>query len=830
MPVTVISVIWLRLLMQFARVGQIQTLLIMLHTLKNKAFFGTVIKTLSAVLITFLISACGNNSDTDFTYEIESEWKLLTDAQRRGNPAVVPGSLYSSFVSLYKTETALFAEKEDVLKGLLQKTWKYKTEFKVPSSFYSNSHIDLFIENISGNVKLYLNDSLIKQSAYGINFATIPVKEIMTRGTNEIMVVYEPLEIANVQTAHHPLEQAKQIGVKGKLSLSAYDIAQVTDVQITSNAIESDNAWVSANITVNSEEYINTYLVLKSVEGGAAIGSSPIQLIPGANSFSMDFEIQNPKLWKAGTPDKAHLYNYMCELITENEVIHRKPVSFGISTLKSVVSDEMEDPAFYIETENPDFFVRGSVIKPISESADLQLVNAAKEAGLNLLRVSGAYANESFYTACDQAGILVWQDIVLPTVQPIGESTDIAEIEKDVRAVVTKLRNHPSVAVWCGTPVSLEKKLSKALTGSITNELNRMLRRVVADVHPSREYYRFNPAIELSETPIARFFKNMDSETSACQGQIGQFVNANGLPSYSSGAITEKLFENGKTRRPQSTFFTTNKKLEEELLTLLVSDFKAPRYFSYQAYHSQLAQAELLQAGLEASRRSVPNCRGSVYTQFNSTQPGLSSAIIDYNGDRKAAFYAVKNASQPVALQIFDRKGSRYFYIDNATDYDFVGDLFVQVLALDGRVISSDTVPVDLPSLMGFDVFDLLIEKATAGQFPGNLAVVAELVENGNTIATSASYFGQTKSIILRNPGLEVNANIEGNSILFELSSEYLAKSTVLTMKNLNGYFANNFVDVFPGKPQTIAFIADSIPANFVPEYEVYSLINSFKR
>ena len=84
-----------------------------------------------------------------------------------------------------------------------------------------------------------------------------------------------------------------------------------------------------------------------------------------------------------------------------------------------------------------------------SESAwferDLQI---ARKANLNLLRVHAHVLPTEFYAAADRAGIVIWQDF--PFQWGYQDTPQFhAEAERQMKAMVDLLYNHPSIAAWC---------------------------------------------------------------------------------------------------------------------------------------------------------------------------------------------------------------------------------------------------------------------------------------------------------------------------------------------------------------------------------------------
>ena len=69
-----------------------------------------------------------------------------------------------------------------------------------------------------------------------------------------------------------------------------------------------------------------------------------------------------------------------------------------------------------------------------------------------MLRVwgGGIYENDIFYDLCDEAGILVWQDFMFACAMFPGDNEFLANVRMEAIDNVKRLRNHPSIALWCG--------------------------------------------------------------------------------------------------------------------------------------------------------------------------------------------------------------------------------------------------------------------------------------------------------------------------------------------------------------------------------------------
>ena len=69
---------------------------------------------------------------------------------------------------------------------------------------------------------------------------------------------------------------------------------------------------------------------------------------------------------------------------------------------------------------------------------------------LSACGVAASTRREDFYRACDERGLLVWQDFLLACAAYPEESPLWAEIEAEARENVVRLAPHPSLVLYNG--------------------------------------------------------------------------------------------------------------------------------------------------------------------------------------------------------------------------------------------------------------------------------------------------------------------------------------------------------------------------------------------
>jgi beta-galactosidase/beta-glucuronidase len=113
----------------------------------------------------------------------------------------------------------------------------------------------------------------------------------------------------------------------------------------------------------------------------------------------------------------------------------------GSNHLPSQWLSELLFPEIAFEKNHP----FGGRRDPTPFISDVELM---KQANLNVIRVHAHVLPREFHEACDRAGVMIWQDFPLQW----GYSDEPAfhdEAERQGRAMVEMLYNHPSVIAWC---------------------------------------------------------------------------------------------------------------------------------------------------------------------------------------------------------------------------------------------------------------------------------------------------------------------------------------------------------------------------------------------
>src|SRR5439155_26535148 len=124
-------------------------------------------------------------------------------------------------------------------------------------------------------------------------------------------------------------------------------------------------------------------------------------------------------------------------------------------------------------------------------------LDLVEDLGCNMIRCWGGnvYEDDRFYERCDRAGILVWQDFTMACAIYPQDGEFRRRLETEVRQVVRRLRQHPSIALWVGDNECDQKYMSgHRRRDPNDNGLTReVIPGVLRDEDPSRAYLPSSP-------------------------------------------------------------------------------------------------------------------------------------------------------------------------------------------------------------------------------------------------------------------------------------------------------------------------------------------------
>jgi beta-mannosidase len=247
-------------------------------------------------------------------------------------------------------------------------------------------------------------------------------------------------------------------GIWRPVYLAGWNNARIENIQYIQESITSKQARVKVRAEVIAGKAGEALLQVKA-DGVNNSWEAKAQVKKGVNLIEADVVINNPKLWWSNGLGESFLYPFTATVSIAGEVADSRTDRIGLRDLKVVRDQDAAGRSFYFQLNGVKVFAKGANYIPqdnflprVTDQAYEKTILDAVNANMNMLRVwgGGIYENDIFYDLCDEYGMLIWQDFMFAcSTYPMNPAM-LDNIRHEAIDNVKRLRNHPSIALWCG--------------------------------------------------------------------------------------------------------------------------------------------------------------------------------------------------------------------------------------------------------------------------------------------------------------------------------------------------------------------------------------------
>ncbi len=394
--------------------------------------------------------------------------------------------------------------------------------------------------------------------------------------------------------------------------------------------------------------------------------------------------VPSAALWWPKGRGEAALYDVTVRLARDGEEIDSLSFTHGVRTVeldRTSTTNERGDGRFLFRVNGERVFAKGSNWVPVDafHSRDAaripRILEMADDLGCNMLRCWGGnvYEDNLFYETCDRLGIMVWQDFAMAcSVYPQDAAFQEA-LAEEARAVVRRLRQHPSIVLWAGdNECDMAWNWGGRSRDPNQNVCTRVtLPSVLKEEDVTRPYLPSSPYID--ETAFEAgdhylpenhpwgprdYFKGDYYTRQLCH--FASEIGYHGCPARES---LEKFLSPDKVWPYQdndewilhSTSPVPGVDLYDYRVELMAKQVRelfgdVPDNVDDFAFASQASQAEALKFFIESFRAGKWRRTGILWWNLMDGWPQISDAIVDYYFGKKLAYDFVKRAQAPVTV------------------------------------------------------------------------------------------------------------------------------------------------------------------------------------
>ena len=460
--------------------------------------------------------------------------------------------------------------------------------------------------------------------------------------------------------------------------------------------------------------------------------------------------LKDVKLWWPNGYGEQPLYNVTVSLIKGDETVDSKSFRYGFRHVKLYRGEKAQENGFYFTVNNEKIFCKGANWVPLDvlHSKDkakyYECVKNYYDANCNMVRVwgGGVYEDEEFFDYCDQFGILVWQDMMLSCHSYPMDEVFCKNLSTEVKKFVRKVRNHPSLALYCG---SNETDWSFFCIG-LDPANDKLTRKVIPDAlfeeDPHRDYVPTSPyftpdtvqkyggrfSLDLAdheyqrqELPEEHYWWHRDD----FRGFAKQNYNFIAEIGYSGAPVLEsmqKFLPEEAIKDFDSPAWKAHSYSTDGNLTHSVLHYfgEMPENFEDYIFASQASQAEAYKYLMETTRIRRNWCTGLLLWNMRDAWPEMTSSLVDYYGAKKLSFFVVKTSNEPLQI-LLDEKDERVnILLCNDTMQDAEG--VYRIFDINGKLLTEGKTKFEKNA------------NTCVGNLPVNGIYFTELTVNGKTI------------------------------------------------------------------------------------------------
>ena len=751
--------------------------------------------------------------------DLAGTWKLVkADDAKVSCPIAVPGGVHTALLKAGLMKDAFWGQNEKDMQWVGKSDWNISREFDVSADLLAKKEIVLRLEDCDCFATILVNGQKVGETTDRFQRYTFDVKPFLKEGKNTVEGKFRsPENEADKRRAakgrEFPMSNImwakNQAFVRKAACHAGWDwgpAVQVTGFCGTTKLIATDGPRVEYVYSTQNFNDNFTHCTL----------TVTAELSDGSKA-EKKFEIDNPPLWWPNGAGEQKFYT--AEFDVNGEKIVKKIGLRKVEVLneRTVNSKGKEELSLVFRINGRRIFMKGANWIPCSAYENEQtparyrdLLESAKAANMNMIRLwgGGQYEKDVFYDTCDELGIMIWHDMMCSCAVYPGDDAFLGEIREEVTHQLKRLRDHASIAMWCGDNECLgaikwfeESRKDPDFYRGEWIKRSKMQGELVAKYDPQRTYWPSSPCcgpgdfgdgwkedskgdmhnwdVWHENQPFAKYYEYHP-----------RFCSEFGFQSFPSMEIAETFASKEQilARGPDFEWHQKNPGGNERIRKTFARYFREPRDVPSELLLSQFQQAMAIQTAVDAWRGEQPRCMGTLFWQLNDNWPVASWSSIEYGGKWKPLQYLARRFFEPVHVTLAPDGTVK---VINDTDKPVSGKVVAVRHSFDGtKKIMSET---------GGEVTVPACSAAVFGKPTVRADEVLEL-----RFCDSVNFPVRAAYNDVELPKANVKAEIDGFKVT--LTTDKPAFWVWMNVKGIRGEFDDNAVTLVPGEKRVFTF------------------------
>ena len=649
--------------------------------------------------------------------------------------ATVPGTVLTSYMNAGLIDDPFYGTNMDSLdQDYYNVDYWYRTQFTVPES-YDGKRIWLNFDGVNWKARVYVNGKKVGDVDGAFTRGRFDVTDLVHTGDKNFIAVYivwcnsttayMPSFLCSASWDWMPAIPGRNMGIYKPVYLSVTDDVTVCDPYVVTDLplpdLSSAQTTVSAFVKNASSKNVTGLLTgsIVRTDGSGPIYTVAKEVTVKANSEKNvifdTFTMYDPDLWWPNGSGEQPLYTLDLQFTVDGVISDKISDRFGVRELSYTYTEG--DCTVYVNgrpilCKGGNWGIPDAMLRYTDEDF-YDAIRMHKDMNFNMIRTwHGTSDFEAFYDACDEYGIMVFEDFWLNGY--FSEFTDDAtgyELDKEmfmanVEDKVRRLRNHVCITVWCGENENVPTSpLDEQIPAMIRKyEHERLYTQSSNEAHRDGEPNIFSGGISYqTETPAWYFW-----QTTWKRGFVTE-LGATVLPTYES----LKRMAPESSLWPVSNYwyelhgwdYGVGNKGIDEYKNAIRNRYGSASNLEKYCEEAQLVNYETFKAMFEAFNDDLFNNTSGLLLWMS--HPAWTSDIwqlYDYYKAETGAYFGSKLACEPLHVQF-----NAYTYevtAVNTTDQNKNVKVAVDVYNLDGSHPYSQTFTKTAQKLAATSVID----------------------------------------------------------------------------------------------------------------------------
>ena len=631
--------------------------------------------------------------------------------------ATVPATVASSYYNIGAIPDIRYDDDQlQISESFFLSDFWYRDEFVLPEEFAGKDMV-LNFDGINWKADVFLNGEGLGRIDGAFMRGRFDITSIAKPGTNVLAVkilkndnpgiVKEQNRItadinggvlgADNPTMHCsigwdwiPTVRGRNIGIWNDVWIGAYEGGvSIDDVFVETDLPLPDTGTAVLKPTVTLTNHSASE---KTAKVSLTYGDLPVEdtftLAPGETSDLVlpPARMDNPRLWWPNGYGEQYLYDVSTTVTVDGRISDTKVQKSGIREM-----------SYSTEGGVLDMYVNGRRLIGNGGNWGFPEINlnyrgreydAAvryhADMGYTMIRDwVGQTGDEEFYEACDRYGVTVWQDFWLANPVDGPDPDDNAMFLSNAEDYVRKIRNHPSIALYCGRNEGYPPK-----------ELDEGLAGIVSTLHPGLFYIPHSATGMVSGNgpyralPVEEYF--------AAERGRDRFHSERGMPNVMTEESMRMMLREENLWPQTSVWGIHDYTLENAQSCATFNEMIEKAFGEPEDLHQFTSLAQWINYnGYRAMYESRSwERKGLLIWMSHSCWPSMVWQTYDYFFEPTAAYFGVKKGSAPIRIQWNPVSKNVEVVNNNAGDQSGL-KATARVLTYDGKVLYEKEAALD---------------------------------------------------------------------------------------------------------------------------------------